>query len=96
MVAADTPGGAVPAWALLCALIVKLGAELVPELITSTLSSRCVAIVAGAAGKGASRGGFARSIGCCKLIYMSRIGVREGRHGRLQLRIPDRTRLFYD
>jgi hypothetical protein len=51
MVAADTPGGAVTAWAMFRTLIMQLGAELVPELITSTRSRGCIAVVARSAGK---------------------------------------------
>jgi hypothetical protein len=56
MVSANTPGGALAARPMVGALVVKLGAELVPELVTSTLSYIRVAIVARAVGKRSSRG----------------------------------------
>jgi hypothetical protein len=62
MVAADTPCRAVAAGAMLRALIVQLGAELVPELVTSTRSEGGISIVARSAGERRSRGRFARSI----------------------------------
>lgn len=96
VVSADAPGGAISARVIICALFVKLGAELVPELVTSTRSRGCVAVIAWSAGKGSSRGGCARSIGCCELVYMSRAWVRIARHVWPQLRIPWRTRLLYN
>jgi hypothetical protein len=56
MVPADTPRRAIAAWAMLGALVMKLGAELVPELVTSTLSYMRVAIVARSVGERSSRG----------------------------------------
>lgn len=55
MVAADTDCGPLAAWPTVCALIVDIGAALVPELVASTLAYSCVAVVAGSVGKGASR-----------------------------------------
>jgi hypothetical protein len=55
MVPADTPGRAVAVQWGPSAFVVEVGAELVPELVTSTLSSSRIAIVAGPAGQRGSR-----------------------------------------
>jgi hypothetical protein len=55
MVAANTPSRAVAARSMVDALVMKLAAELVPELVTSALSYSCVAIVARSVGEGLSR-----------------------------------------
>ena len=55
MMSTDTPRRARAAWAMLGALVVQLGAVLVPELVTSTLSYMRVAIVARSARERSSR-----------------------------------------
>lgn len=95
MVAADAPGRAVATWALVAAFPMELGAALVPELVTSTLSQSCIAIVAGPAWERWSRAWSADS-GCRRqLLYVNRVCVCEARHEWLQLGIPQRTRLIY-
>jgi hypothetical protein len=61
MVSADAPRGAIAARKL-PAFVVELGITLVPELVTSTTSKGGVAIVAGPARKGLSRGCLARAV----------------------------------
>lgn len=51
MMAADTVRRARAAWAMLDAVLVQFGAAFVPELITSAVSDRCIAIVAGPIGE---------------------------------------------
>jgi hypothetical protein len=84
MVSADTPGRAGATRTVLGALFVELGAALVPELVASTRSRSCIAVVAGPAGQRASRGRARR--GC----------VYEAGHGWQQLGIPRGTRAFYN
>jgi hypothetical protein len=96
MVAADAPGGAVAACAMLRALVVQLGAELVPELITSTRSKGGISMVARSAGERGSRRRFARNVRRRELVCLSRDGICEACHGWLQLGIPRWTRSIYN
>ena len=79
MVPANTPRGALAAGPMVGALIVQLGAQLVPELVTSTLSYMRVAIVARSVWQRSSRGSWLRR----RTMALSRdigIWVAEPRH----------------
>ena len=91
MVAADAPGGALAPKAFMSALVMKLGALLIPELVTSTFSYSRVAIVAWSAWERSSRGCWLerRIAGISREI---RNWVSEPRHGCCWLSIPQRTR----
>lgn len=102
MVAAHTPRRSRATRVLLRALIVELGAALVPELGASTLSNSGIAEVAWSIGEGLSRQGGGG--GRCALrnrsrrsmlLYWSRksrVWAYNPRHGELSLGIPQRTR----